>query len=64
MAVREIDRAMSLDKYAPFIDQSLFFKGQALEALKQNDRAMDCYKKLVEDHPTSNLAVKAKEKIK
>jgi tetratricopeptide (TPR) repeat protein len=64
MAIRELDRGMAADKYAPFIDEALFWKGQAYDELKQHDKAVECYKKLVEEHAASNLAGKAKEKLK
>ncbi len=64
MAIRELDRGMAADKYAPFAAEALFWKGQAFDELKQHDKAVECFKKLVDEHGTSNLAAKAKEKLK
>jgi tetratricopeptide (TPR) repeat protein len=63
-AVREFDRALATDPKSPFADEALYFKGEACEALKKTDDAKRCYEKIVFEFPESNLAPRAKEKVK
>jgi tetratricopeptide (TPR) repeat protein len=64
LAIREFNRGLAVDKQAPFADEALYWKGQAFEALKQIDKAADCYSKLLKDYPASKLVARVKEKLK
>ena len=64
MAIREFDRGMLADKYAPFIAEALYWKGEAFDGMKQHERAVECYKKVVDEYPVSTTAARAKEKLK
>jgi tetratricopeptide (TPR) repeat protein len=64
LALREFDRAMAADPKAPFADEALLWKAQCYEALKQRDKALECYRKLVNEYPESQLVPRAKEKLK
>lgn len=63
-AVREFDRALAADPQAPFADEALFWKGQALEALHRKDGARACYEALVRSFPESQLVGPAQERLK
>jgi tetratricopeptide (TPR) repeat protein len=62
-AVREFDRALAADPKAPFADETLYWKGLALEAQKQPDKARACFEAIVRQFPESQRAGKAKEKL-
>ncbi|MBI2900274.1 MAG: tetratricopeptide repeat protein [Planctomycetes bacterium] len=64
LAVREFERALAADPQAPFLDEALFWKGEAHLALKQADKARECFERIVREFPESSLAAKAKEKLK
>lgn len=64
LAAREFDRALAADPKSPFADEVLYFKGEACEALKKPEDARRCYEKILFEFPESNLAARAKEKVK
>lgn len=63
-ALKEFDRALQADPKAPFADEILFYKAEALEALNNAPKAKEAYAKIVKDFPESKLAVSAKERMK
>ena len=64
LALREFERATQADNKAPFADEILFYKAAAYEGLKDAAKTKECYAKLIKDFPESNLAIRAKEKLK
>ncbi len=64
LAVREFDRALAYNPRAAFADEALFWKGEACETLKKPEDARRCFEKILFEFPESQLASRAKEKVK
>gem|GEM_PF-1263263 len=63
-AARDFERALARDPKASFADEAIFLEGTALEALGKRDDARACFQRVVRDFPESELAPRAKEKLK
>jgi TolA-binding protein len=62
-AIREFERALKINPSAPFADELFFWMGEARAQLGEQDKARECWTRLVEGYPESGLVDKARKKL-
>jgi tetratricopeptide (TPR) repeat protein len=64
LALREFERALTMDRQASFAAEAVYAKGMAYDGLKESDNARVCFQKVLKEFPESSVAADAREKLK